>query len=184
MKLESFRKHPARYFAPWVMTVSRPVLGQIAVVEAKKGNLKNTHRLLVAAMASDMEGYPARYLNAISIAGAVADPIADGILRAQTAYTLAPHMSKLTTAFVALAEGDSLRLNARIQKGRENPLVPKGAKWGSAIEGLGAEFVMEGIIHDDRALRIAGQVAIVAGAALRHRTYHNIYRREVKKGSL
>lgn len=169
--LERIRKHPARYLAPWAMTVARPVLGGLGLQEAKRGNWKKANRDLVVAMGTDFEGTPARFLHATSKAGAVADPIADGILRAEGLMAYGPEMNRLALALIFTAEVDNLRLNATIQSGHEQPIIPRGAKWGSAIEAAGGVAFGAGLERDEAALRFAGQLTILAGAVMRNVTY-------------
>lgn len=176
MSLERAQKHPLRYAPVWAMTLARPVLGQAGLIEARRGNWSEARKNFIAAYATDMEGYVARPLNAASDAGAVADPVADGVLRVQSIAAFAPHMTTSVTASIALIEAHNLQMNSVIQRGKSKPEVPKGAKWGSAIEAVGATLFMHGMKENNKSTKIVGEATMVAGAITRHRAYRRLYK--------
>ncbi|HVF69716.1 MAG TPA: CDP-alcohol phosphatidyltransferase family protein, partial [Xanthomonadales bacterium] len=179
--LARIREHPARYAVPWSMTLARPVLGAFAVREARRDNWGVATALLAVGAATDFEGTPARFLEATSVAGAVADPIADGGLRGEALVAMAPALP-VTTGIVAAAEVFNLGLNSKIQKGREKPFVPRQAKWGSALQAAGGISIFRGLDKNSVALRTVGKVAMLAGTGMRVHAYGKEYKR-MKGGS-
>lgn len=178
MNLERVRSHPARYLVPNALTVLRPVLGYKALKAAKVGDWAQMERFLLPAMATDMEGFPARLFNATSHFGSVADPIADAFLRAEALLALAPNISPMTKSAVLAGEVANLALNAQIQETKGRPKVPFGAKAGSFTQAVGAGLVVEGLRKKQSRMRVAGEAVIVAGTALRVGTYYSLYRKE------
>lgn len=175
--LKRVREHPARFILPNVMTLARPIVGYAAMQDARGGDWESAQKKFRIASATDMEGYVARPLNATSKFGAIGDPVADGIERAEGVVALAPEMNKFALVATVVFEADSLRLNSKVQKGREKPFVPKSAKAGSMIEAVGADVLMTGIVRNDKRLKAVGEAAIVAGAAMRNLGYRKEYRR-------
>ncbi len=178
MSLERLRSHPVRYLIPNALTLARPILGWKAVQAARNGDWKTAKRYLYPAMATDMEGNVARPLNATSNFGAIADPIADGILRVEGLVALTSELNPMTSMIMIGGEFANLTLNAQIQKGRETPIVPKGAKVGSFTQAAGAALVVEGAVRNKPALKAVGEVAVVAGTVLRVGTYYSLYRKD------
>jgi hypothetical protein len=164
--LERLKESPFRYAVHWSMTAARPVIGYEAFRQARRGNWGKAQQLFVTAWATDMEGFPARYLNASSKAGAVADPVADGLLRAQSFAALAPEIP-VTASIVAGAELYNLKLNGRIQNGRDRPYVPREAKWGTLIQAAGVIWTSEGIKREKKLQKLGGQASMLAGTGLR-----------------
>lgn len=173
--LERFRENPARYAIPWGMTAARPVLGGLALAEARKGNWRDAKNLFIIAALTDLEGIPARFLHATSKAGAIADPIADGILRAEAAVALAPKMP-LTIGLITAGELYNLGLNASIQKNQETPLVPRRAKIGTAIQSAGLVLAFRGLEKESDWQQVLGKATMLLGTGLRV----SAYRREHK----
>lgn len=183
MNLERVRSHPARYLVPWSMTVARPVLGWKAMKSAQSGNWAQVQKHIVPALASDLEGNPARFLRAVSVAGAVADPVADAMLRAESVVAFAPHMSKIATVSVVAGEFINFGINAKIQKALEKPRIPKGAKIGAVVQAVGAGLFTEGMKQSNEKKKKSGESIIVAGTLLRVSSYVNLYRRTRKETS-
>lgn len=180
MNLERVRSHPARYLVPNTLTALRPVLGYKALKAAKVGNWSQMERFLLPAMATDMEGVPARALHATSTFGSIADPIADAALRAQSLLALAPKLGTVTKSVVLGGELFNLGLNSQIQETKGRPKVPFGAKAGSFAQAVGAGLVVEGLRKKQAGKCVAGEAVIVAGTALRVGTYYSLYRKERK----
>lgn len=81
--IDRLRASPARYAIPNGMTLARPFLGHAATKAYKEGKKWKSLGLFTLAGASDMEGAPARHLNATSSIGEAADPLADRIMTAE-----------------------------------------------------------------------------------------------------
>ncbi len=175
-RLDRIREHPARYLIPWSMTIARPILGELARREAGKGNWSLSKKLYIAAAGTDFEGIPARFFHATSKAGGVADPTADGFLRAEAAATFAPQMP-VTTSVITGAEIVNLALNAKIQKGRDKPFVPREAKVGSAVQAGGAITFFRGIENNSVGQRAVGKAVMLVGTGLRVYAYGKEYSR-------
>lgn len=180
MNLERVRSHPARYLVPNALTVARPILGHKAFQAAKVGNWSRMEKFFLPALMTDMEGTPARALNATSTFGSIADPIADAILRAQALRALAPNLGTVTKSVVLGGELLNLGLNSQIQEAKGRPKVPFGAKAGSFAQAVGAGLVVEGLRKKQSRMRVACEAVIVAGTALRVGTYYSLYRKERK----
>ena len=178
MSLERLRSHPARYLVPNALTVARPILGWKALQAARHGDWATAKKYLYSAMVTDMEGNVARQLNATSNAGAIADPFADGVLRVEGLLALMPELHPITSTVMIGGELINLALNAQVQKGRETPVVPKGAKVGSFTQAAGAALVIEGATRNKPALKAVGEAAVVAGTVLRVGTYYSLYRKD------
>jgi hypothetical protein len=174
--VERFKKAPERYVVPWSMTLARPILGAMALAESRRGNWGTAEIEFLAACATDLEGFPARWLNATSKAGAIADPIADGILRVELLAALAPEMPK-TVGTVTAIDVYNIKLNATVQKDRETPFIPWEAKWGTGLEFAGFVGACEGIRQENVQLRRAGGAAMIMGAGLRTHGYRKEYKR-------
>lgn len=164
--VERLKESPLRYAVPWSMTLLRPLIGAYGVHDSRQGKWGKAEVDIAIAWATDFEGLFARGLKATSIAGAIADPIADGILRAESLVALAPEMP-VTASLVGTIEIYNLKLNATVQKGREKPYVPMAAKIGTVIEGAGVVWAAEGVRKESALQRAEGKVAMLAGAGLR-----------------
>ncbi len=175
-RLEALKQHPARYLIPNAMTVARPIIGAMGLRDARNGNWRRATKEFCVAMATDLEGNPARWLNATSKAGAIADPIADFFLRTEVLVAFAPVMNKTAFAIAAGAEIDVLRLNAEIQKIGDTPKIPKQAKLGAVVQAVGAAAFSEGMERDNTFLRSVGQVIIDTGCIMRSVAYHKLRR--------
>lgn len=178
MSLERLRSHPARYLIPNAITVARPILGWKALQAARRGDWKTARTYIYPAMATDMEGNVARALDATSNFGAVADPVADGMLRVEGLLALGPQLKSVTSTALLGGEILNLAMNSHIQKGRQTPIVPKGAKIGSFIQATGAGMVFEGVARHKPVLKACGEMSIIAGTALRTGTYYSLYRED------
>lgn len=168
--VERIRESRFRYAIPWSMTVARPIIGADALKEAQQGNWKNAKKKFAWAWTTDLEGYPARYFNATSALGAVGDPIADGILRAESAKALAPHMPT-TATIVAAAELYNIAINTKIQQGRTKPYVPLEAKLGTTVQAAGVIWAIDGMEKNSLLKRTVGRATIYAGTGLRVHAY-------------
>lgn len=168
--LEWLRESPIRYVFPWGMTVARPIIGADAMVQAWRGNWGRATLEFAGAWATDFEGIPARWLHAVTKAGAIADPVADAFLRAESIVALAPRMP-VTASLVAAGELFVLTLNAGIQQGRSRPFVPKEAKLGTVLEGKGIILAGAGLAKENVLLQRQGQAALLSGVGLRVDAY-------------
>jgi hypothetical protein len=164
--LERVREHPLRYVPPCSMTLARPVIGAYAVRDSREGKWGRAGVKSAIAWATDLEGILARWLNATSKLGAVADPVADGLLRAESLIALAPEMP-VSTSLVGAIEIYNLNLNTKVQKNREKPYVPNEARVGTVIEGAGVVFAIEGVRKKDTWFKSGGKAAMLGGAGLR-----------------
>ncbi len=81
--IDRLRQSPVRYAVPNAMTAARPILAHEGIKAYKEGKKWKAIGLFAAAGATDMEGTPARYLNATSSFGEVADPMADRLMTAE-----------------------------------------------------------------------------------------------------
>lgn len=178
MTLEGLRRNPLRYGIPNGLSALRPILGWYGMKDARNGDWKKARNKFTSAAVTDMEGYPARFLNATSEIGAVIDPVADFGLRLELVAAFVPVMSKIALGIIGAAELDNLRLNAKIQKGKKSPTIPKGAKWGTAIQGIGATLFCEGMERNNTLLKRGGEFAMVSGSVGRNLSYRNLYKRE------
>ncbi len=175
--LERVRESRWRYGPPWALTLSRPVLGGAAAYEMWHDRPMNALGLMVLAQASDMDGWLARKLRATSNAGAIADPLSDGLLRAETAVTIAPIIDPIMGLAAVAAEATNLALNARIQKSTagQGPIVPKEAKDGTALQSAGAALTMLGEATGKPALTTIGSLGVAAGSMRRTAGYTRLY---------
>jgi hypothetical protein len=176
MSLESFKENPLRYAVPWGMTLARPVIGADAMRQAWNGKWGRAAVEFAGAWGTDLEGFPARWLDAVTKAGAVADPIADGILRAESLLALAPRMP-VTAGIVAANELYILKLNTEVQRGRSKPYVPMEAKIGTVLEGAGIVWTGIGFDRENVVWQREGQAALLSGVGLRLDAYNREARR-------
>ncbi len=141
---------------------------------AKRGRLGAALGYLALAQITDMDGTVARALGAVTDFGAVADPVADGMLRLQTARILAPMIHPLAAAVSLVAEGYCAKLNA-VHNDRKNPRVPFGAKAGTAVQGVGASLVVLGELKKRPPIKHAGSALVATGSGLRAASYHRLF---------
>ena len=160
-----------------MMTAARPVFGEIARRKVENGNLKKAEKWMLAAAATDLEGYPARWLNVTSIFGAKADPVADGMLRLSAARAFWKRMKGTVGTLTAL-ELANLALNAKVQQGEEKPKIPFEAKVGTFIQFIGFDGVIRGIDENDKRKTAVGKGLIFVGTAIRTATYAKEYKKK------
>lgn len=156
------------------MTLSRPLLAEKAVKAAKKDDWRKAGLYFSQAFITDLDGKVARFFGATTRFGAIADPIADFLLRTQLIRALAPVMNKPILAGITALELDILRINGNIQKGRKTFIIPFGAKVGTTVQGVGALAFCEGMHNDDHILRRQGELTVLAGSVLRNTTYRTL----------
>jgi phosphatidylglycerophosphate synthase len=181
-RVERIRESPWRYAIPWSMTVARPILGELGRRAAEKGHKKTATVLFAAAAFTDLEGIPARYFNATSRAGAIGDPVADGILRAQILSAVGDEMP-ITAGLVFTEEVGILELNSSVQKGRETPFVPQLAKAGTVVQLTGAVLAYASG-EDQTAEKLLGKGGMHIGTRMRKHAYAEEKRRMNQRNKL
>ena len=172
--LERIREHPARFLIPNAMTVARPVLGWQALRAARSGDWKKAQVKNLLAWISDAEGSVARPLNATTPFGAMLDPVADGILRFEMALTLAPHFNNFWGILTTALEIQNIAINKKVQESPLEPIIPKGAKNGTAVEGAGVVLFMRGVEKDSEVLKTLGEITVTVGALMRNASYRTL----------
>ena len=169
--IERAREHPARFLLPNGMTVARPILGWQALLAVREGNWARAQRKTILAWLTDAEGSVARPLDATSQLGATLDPIADGIWRLEMALALAPHFNKFFGALSVALEINNIAINKEVQENLFDPDIPKGAKNGMVVQGIGIALFTQGMKKDSKVLKKTGEAVVTAGAVMRNTAY-------------
>jgi len=166
-------KEKLKYIPPNLLTAVRPILGGVAVHETLQHRPLAALAYLALAQATDMDGAVARRLGAESRFGSFFDPAADGVLRAETAVALAAVISPILGVTAVAAEADVLWQNKQRNNPPEDidPIIPKGAKWGTAAQSIGASLTLLGKGLEKPVVTFVGGALVATSSIARSRSY-------------